>query len=151
MHTLAISQLVVDLTEAARANRIEILRTSRPSLGWRQFGGSGGGTSTLRPDLFVSLGVSDLEWRWFCEVDRDTSHLPALLTKCRRYEAYRRSGREQAEHDSFPMVCWIVPHERRAEQLRTAIDRDRHLTKGLYVVTTTPSRPSAALSGGNRK
>jgi Replication-relaxation len=136
-----------NLIETARAGRAEILNLQAEPRCWRQFGGSGGGTSTLRPDLFVSLGVDDLEWRWFCELDRDTSHLPALLTKCRRYEAYRRSGREQAEHGSFPMVCWIVPNERRAEQLRTAIDRDRHLTKGLYVVTTT-EQSITALSGG---
>lgn len=146
LHTLAIGQLVVDFILAARDNRLELLTCQTEPRCWRQFSGIGGGTTVLRPDLFVALGVDELEWRWFCEIDRGTAHIPAVLRKCHVYETYRHSGREQAEHGSFPLVCWIVPNELRAEQLRQAIDRDRQLTRGLYVVTTT-ERAIAVLSG----
>ena len=70
-------------------------------------------------------------------MDRGTEHLPALIRKCRQYEAYYATGTEQAEHDVFPRPCWIVPDTRRAARLRAAIDSDRRLTATLFVVTTT--------------
>lgn len=135
-HTLAASQLVIDLTLAARHNEVDLLGCQAEPRCWRQFT-SINGLTVLRPDLFVSLGVDEFEHRWFCEVDRGTEHLPAVIRKCRQYEAYYASGSEQARHDVFPRVCWIVPDERRAQRVRKAIDDDQRLTDALFVVTTT--------------
>lgn len=135
-HTLAVSQLVVDITRAARAlNGPDIVGIEPEPRCWRKVLVVSGSFSILRPDLFVSLGVGEFEHRWFIEVDLGSEHLPTLLRKCRAYEAYYRTGTEQAEHDVFPTVLWIMGTRERAERLRDAIDRDGGLTAELFVVT----------------
>jgi hypothetical protein len=101
----------------------------------------------VRPDLFLALGVDEYEHRFFAEVDRGTEHLPTLIRKCHVYESYYRSGLEQAAHGVSPRTCWVVRDEPRALRLRQAIDRDRHLTNQLFVVTVS-SRALAVLAGG---
>jgi hypothetical protein len=112
-----------------------VLETQAEPRSWRTFAGLGG-RLVLRPDAFVVLGVGEYELRWFVEVDRSSESLPVIVRKCRLYADYYQSGKEQAAHGGvFPRVCWIVPDERRAEHVRTAIARDRHLPEGLFVVT----------------
>jgi hypothetical protein len=85
----------------------------------------------------VVLGVGEYELRWFIEIDRASESLPVVVRKCRLYGEYYQSGKEQAAHCGvFPRVCWIVPDERRAEQMRSAIARDKQLPRQLFVVTT---------------
>jgi hypothetical protein len=134
-HTLAVSQLVVDLTIAARAGRCELLGFEGEPTCWRAAGGASG-RQILRPDLFVSLGVGPYEHRFFIEMDRGNEHLPALIRKCRLYDAYYQSGREQASFGVFPRVCWIMPTAERVERLRQAIEHDRRLTSGLFLALT---------------
>jgi len=143
-HTLAITQLVVDVTSAARSGRFELLVCQPEPHCWRQFSWMGA-PATLRPDLFVSLGVGDFEHRWFCEIDNGTEHLPAIQKKCRQYEAYYQSDKEQNAHGVFPTVCWLVQDERRAEALRSTITNDGRLTKGLFRVALQ-SDPVSALT-----
>lgn len=145
-HTLAITQLVIDLTIAARTGSLEVLACQPEPRCWRQFT-SAAGVTVLRPDLFVSIGMDEFEHRWFCEVDRGTEHIPALIRKCRQYEAYYATGAEQADHGVFPRVCWIVSDARRVARLRKGIDADRRLTDPLFVVTTT-DRAIDVLKGG---
>jgi len=134
-HTLAITELVVRVTEAARRGALEILSLQSEPHCHRVYAGLGG-QSVLRPDLFLALGVGELELRWFVEVDRGTESLPVVLSKCRTYAAYYRSGREQAMHGVFPRVCWVVPDETRAARVGQAIARDRKLEVRMFVVTT---------------
>ena len=114
-HTLAISQLVTDLTLAARQGDFELLSVQVEPECWRPVPGLA--RTVLRPDLFVALGVGEFEHRWFVEIDRGTVHLPTLLKKCRLYERYYRAGSEQAEHGVFPRVLWITT-DPRGEALR---------------------------------
>jgi len=81
-HTLAVSQLVVDLILVARASAIEVDDVQPEPACWRRFAGPLGFV-VLRPDLFVALGTKEYEFRWFIEVDRGTEHLPTLMAKCR--------------------------------------------------------------------
>jgi hypothetical protein len=134
-HTLAVSQLVVDITALSRAGGWELLQIQGEPRCWRSYGGVGG-REVLRPDLFLVLGVGDYEHRWFVEVDRGTETLPSLLRKCRSYAAYYASGREQATHEVFPRVLWIVPTTARAARLERALAADRRLPAGLFIVTT---------------
>lgn len=147
-HTLAITQLVIDLIATARAGGLELLVCQPEPRCWRPFT-STSGLTTLRPDLFVSLGVGEFEHRWFCEIDRGTEHLPALIRKCRVYENYYATGTEQAAHGVSPRVCWLVPDTHRANRLRQAIDDDRRLTDALFVVATTDDALQT-LRGGER-
>ena len=146
LHTLAVAQLVVDLTLVTRKNQFDLLVCQAEPRCWRRFSTMGGAT-VLRPDLFLSLGVSEFEHRWFVEVDRGTEHLPALLRKCRLYDAYYRSGREQAAHGVFPRVCWLVPDEERAARLRGAITGDKRLPPELFSVTRS-EEALTVLAGG---
>ena len=147
-HTLAVSQLVVDLTLAARAGRFDILAVEAEPACWRAFGGISG-RQVLRPDLFVSLGVEEYERRYFVEVDRGNEHLPALVRKCRTYEAYYRSGSEQAKHEVFPRVCWLMPSSERAERLQQVVDGAKWLTEGLFLVLPN-DQAIEGLTGGGR-
>lgn len=136
-HTLGISQLVVDLLVAARRGELDVLETQAEPDCWRQFSGLGG-RQWLRPDACVVLGVGEYELRWFIEVDRASESLPVIVRKCRLYAGYYQSGVEQASRGGvFPRVCWVVPDEQRAEQLRAAIARDKQLPETLFVVTTS--------------
>jgi hypothetical protein len=143
-HTLAVSQLAVDLTLAERAGQCEILKLQAEPDCWRTFSGVAGRV-LMRPDMEVTLGIGEYEVGYFIEVDRGTEHLPALLRKCHGYEAYYRSGREQDAHGVFPRVLWIVPDELRAERLRQALQRDHRLTKGLFLISTTDQRLESLL------
>jgi hypothetical protein len=136
-HTLAVSQLIVDVSVAARRGLFDLLDAQAEPRSWRQFSGLGG-QRLLRPDAFLALGVGQYELRWFIEIDRASESLPVIVRKCRLYADYYQSGREQAAHGGvFPRVCWVVPDEGRAERVRQAIERDRTLPERLFVVTTS--------------
>jgi hypothetical protein len=134
-HTLAIAQLVVDVTTASRNQALEVMVLQAEPRCYREFSTMAGRT-LLRPDLFLAIGVGDFEYRWFIEIDRGHESIPVVIRKCRLYETYYQSGKEQAAHGVFPRVCWVVPDERRAEKVRWAIQSDRHLTGQLFEVTT---------------
>ena len=135
-HTLAIGQLVVGLTVAAQQGVCDLLAAEAEPTCWRPFAAVGG-RQVLRPDLYVALGVGSYEHRFFVEIDRGTESLPVVLRKCRVYDAYYRSGTEQAKHGVFPRACWVVPDEQRAARLRQAIDSSRDLTDRLFTVTVS--------------
>jgi hypothetical protein len=135
-HTLAASQLAVDVSVAAQAGTLELLSLQAEPACWRRAADLHG-RRWLRPDAFLVLGVGGYELRWFCEVDQATESIVTVLGKCRLYVAYRQTGREQAEGGVFPRVCWITPDETRAERLREAIEHDRQLPAQLFVVTTS--------------
>ncbi len=135
-HTLAVSQLVVDVALAARAGLLDVLTLMAEPECWRDFG-SLGGRRMLRPDAFFNLGVNEYELRWFIEVDRASESLPTIIRKCRLYAEYYQSGIEQARNDGvFPRVLWTTPDEVRAERVRRAIAYDKRLPSGLFTVTT---------------
>jgi hypothetical protein len=137
-HTLAVSQLVVDVNVAARTGLLDVLHVQAEPQCWRAVAGMSG-RLVLRPDAFLTLGVGEYELRWFIEVDRSSESLPVIVRKCRLYADYYQSGQEQAAHGGvFPRVCWVVPDDTRAERVRAAIARDRSLPDRLFIVTTSP-------------
>ena len=135
-HTLAISQLVVDVTLAARRNELELLRCQSEPRCWRPF--SPLSRLTLRPDLYLAIAANGYELHWFCEIDRASESIPTLIKQCRQYHDYYQTGKEQAQNNGiFPRVCWIVPDDHRAERLRDALARRRELPDRLFVITTS--------------
>lgn len=135
-HTLAVTQLVVDLMVTGRTGRLEMLELVPEPNCWRRYAGAERHT-VLRPDLAVTLGVSEYEYRWFVEVDLGTEHLPTLLVKCRTYDDYYRTGIEQGVHGVFPRVCWIMPTPQRAEDLKHKLNASDRLLPAMFAVTTT--------------
>lgn len=136
-HRLAVAETHIRLLEASRDHRWELLRVQLEPASWRPFLTIGGARSVLKPDLYAVTAVGDFEDHWFIEVDRGTESLPTLLRKCAQYEAYRATGAEQRDHGVFPLVLWLLPDDRRAEQLRTAIRQARGLDEQLYRLTTS--------------
>jgi hypothetical protein len=144
-HTLAIGQVVVDLGVAARRGGFEVEEIQTEPRCWRRFGGVGT-QSLLRPDLFVSLGIGELEHRWFVEVDLGTEHVTTLVRKCQLYIRYYQSGLEQQRHDVFPRVCWMLPSEQRAGRFGRALESSGNHVEGLFVLTV-PERVLGKLIG----
>jgi len=136
LHTLAITDLVVELTAAARRGQLELLGLQAEPTCWRTSTTPMGVATILRPDLFVAIGLGEYEHRLFLEVDLGTEHLPTLLRKCAAYEAYYRSGTEQHHHDVFPRVLWQMHSQERADRLRQAVEHDHSLTASLFTINT---------------
>lgn len=147
LHTLAVAETIVSITEASRLRRFDLLALQPEPHCWRQLPGMVSG-KVLRPDLFVNVGIGDFEHRWFIEVDLGTEHLPTLMRKCQAYETYFQSGQEQAEHGVFPKVLWQMHQQKRADHLQQAITSTSRLTDGLFTVVTT-DKTIDALTGGS--
>ncbi len=142
-HTVAVAELFVAVTERIRTvDDAEILDVQAEPDCWRDFGGIDG-RHTLRPDLYLSIGLDELEHRWFIEIDRATEHLPAILRKSTVYDRYYRTGIEQEREGNFPRVMWATITEKRvdaiartlaASTLTTALFRTVTLDEGIEVL-----------------
>jgi len=135
-HTLDIADTHVRLREAARAGAFELLSVEVEPACWRRFLGTGGGRETLRPDLYVISARGEFEYCWFLEIDRGREGPSALQRKCRRYQSYRSSGKEQQRAGTFPLVVWVTPDNQRARAVEKAIRSARSLTQELFRVVS---------------
>jgi hypothetical protein len=122
-HTLAVGDVHLALRDLHRRGERQLLELQLEPASWRFYLGAGGERLTLKPDLYAVTATDAYEDHCFLEVDRGTESLPALLAQCQRYQAYRRSGQEQARLGVFPIVIWLVSDVARAERLRRAIRR----------------------------
>jgi hypothetical protein len=136
LHTLAITDLALTVIEATRASDLEILTLETEPDCWRSWIGAAGSVEWLKPDLHLVTANSDYEAHAFVEIDRDTAHLPAIVRKCVTYQRYWATGIEQARDDLFPAVVWVVPSERRAARIRSAISTEPSLSTDLFHVVT---------------
>jgi hypothetical protein len=105
---------------------------------WREFR-VGRKTAALKPDLFVTVGVGDLEVRWFVEVDLSTESLVRVRTKCQTYLDYYATGIETDLHGVFPKVAWITPDQRRQHQIRDVVASMPAPASEMFTVTTAAS------------
>ena len=119
-------------------------------LSWRRYTGPGGEAHLIRPDLTACVVGHDAEGvfedRWFLEVDMGTESIPTVLAKCRRYQAYYRTGIEQAAHGAFPRVLWILhgPHAvERHRALARHLSRTSTLEQRLFRLTSAADLPTA--------
>jgi hypothetical protein len=142
-HTLAVSQLLVDVIVAARSAQLDLLDYASEPRSWRSFAVYGA-RQQVRPDAYLVLGVAEFELRWFVEVDRSSESLPVIQRKCQAYADYYQSGQEQARSGGvFPRVCWVTPDEERATRLRQVIAGDDRLPDRLFVVATSVNSTDA--------
>jgi hypothetical protein len=124
-HTIAITEAVVGLRVAHRAGLLELIEIQTEPRCHRSYLLGFGGSATLKPDLFVRLGIGAYEDRLFVEIDQATEGSGTIATKSAAYLQHYRSGSEQAESGVYPGVLWLVPSEGRAEQLRRILARQR--------------------------
>jgi hypothetical protein len=120
-HVLACTQVVVDLHAAATRGELDVIEIQQEPVSHRVFLGAWGARLSVKPDLFVRVGVGALEDRWFAEVDLGTEHAGTLLAKAKRYQMHYRSGSEQSQHGVYPKVVFAVPDIRRAGQVEQVL------------------------------
>jgi len=133
-HTLAVAELYVCLVEEDRAGRLELLSFEvEPT---RIYVSALGRTVTLKPDALVQFAAGDEELLSFCEIDLGTEGRGALLRKCRAYIDYYRTGREQAEQQTFPRVVWIAPTQARAAFIANLVAELPPLARHVFACTT---------------
>jgi hypothetical protein len=144
-HTLAISEVAVQMQELSRETGLELLSLQTEPDCWRSFLGDGGQPETLRPDLYVVLANSSFEQHAYVEVDLATEHAPQLLRKCRLYARYASSGTAERDAGVVPRTLWVTPTTARARFIERVISGDRQPQSDLFeVVAGDPSRTIAA-------
>lgn len=153
-HVLAVADVYVDLVEAERIDRVELLAFEAEPPCWRKFPGGNGESVMLKPDAFVRLGLGELERSAFVEVDLGTESGPTIARKCGVYAAYWRSGIEQQRHGVFPSVLWLANNERglaRITEVLRRLPRDvQHIFEvallGDALTTLTTTAPGGRMS-----
>ncbi|WP_172209931.1 replication-relaxation family protein, partial [Pseudolactococcus hodotermopsidis] len=113
-HTLAITEIYVQLTEIARKNPNFTLDLFlfEPTC-WRGWLDALGGQMRLKPDSFAEISLHDYVDSYFIEVDKSTESLNRIVNKCKQYIRYYNTGFEQKHNNVFPLVLWIAPDEKR--------------------------------------
>ncbi|MBW4077749.1 MAG: hypothetical protein HIU84_04415 [Acidobacteria bacterium] len=147
-HTLAVAEVVISLQEVANGAEIKLAHLQVEPECWRSYLGPSGETRWLKPDLAVVTESGGFEDHWFMEVDRATEPPNRVIKKCRQYEEYRRSDREQAKHGVFPAVVWVVPNVRRRDQIRERLASEVANADWLFTVVT-PSDLGALVVAGS--
>jgi hypothetical protein len=145
-HTLAIAETHLALRDAAAGGAFELIRVEVEPACWRSYLTASGARERVRPDLYVISARGDLEYCWFLEIDLGTEHKPTLISKCRQYEAYWRSGSEQKRSGTFPLVVWVTPDGKRAREVEAALAAARSLKRELFKVV--PSSQLVELFAG---
>lgn len=135
-HTLAVAEIYVELVEAQRRGRGELLAFDPEPACWRRYPGPYGAQLVLKPDAHVRLGVGEFELAWLLEVDLATETPVTIVRKARRHLDYYRSGVERRSTGISPRVAWIAPDEQRAAAIRLALGTLRVETHQLFVVAT---------------
>ncbi|MEV7757846.1 replication-relaxation family protein [Microbacterium sp. NPDC089180] len=135
-HTLGVVDVHVALIAQTRRTGTQLECVAIEAEAWRSFFTAHGTTTILKPDLYAHLATAEFDDYWYIEWDAGSESIPVVLAKCRTYAAYKATGRAQAEHGVFPRVLWIVPSQRRAERLTSAIHRYPELPNRLFTVIT---------------
>lgn len=148
LHCLAIGDTHLELNSLATRDGISSIEVALEPACWRTYAGPGGESRSLQPDLGVTIQGADYEDRYFLEVDMGTESIPTLLAKSSQYDTYRRTGTEQASHEVFPMICWLMlgaKADTRASQLRQTL-RSKGYPDGMFHICTR-DQLSLALTG----
>lgn len=155
-HTLAVTETRVLLTELARQDGLHALELTGEPAAWRDHLGPYGQKVTLKPDLHLYARTSEREYYAFLEVDRATENPGRIIRQCWRYDAYYRSGLEQQSVGVFPVVIWICPNAKRADQILRYLGEhttpahegnDQKLIQEMFLVTTMDDLPDTIRAG----
>lgn len=136
-HLLAIAESRIIAGETVRAVTGASLIVQTEPTCWRTYLGPHGQQLTLRPDLHLTVTTSRYNDSYFVEVDRATENPARVIATCWQYLQYRHTGAEQKAHGVFPAVLWIVPTQKRGEQLRTHIAAAELPSNMFHVLTLT--------------
>jgi hypothetical protein len=144
---VAVSELYVGLREIEKKCAMELIAYDTEPICWRRYFGPGGSRSVVKPDALVVVGVDDLEYRYFVEMDCATEHSPQIIAKAKTYIRYWQSGREQAETGIFPFVLWVAPDANRAAFMIDALSTLPAEYWQLFLVTTAEEAVARIATG----
>lgn len=148
-HTLAVTELAVQLVEHSRAGRFELLDLQSEPGCWRAFLGAHGRREILKPDLYVVTAVDGYEDHWFLELDLGTEHPPVVARKALVYQRYAATGAHQAAHEVFPATVWVVLNESRRAALERALASTPGLSAEVFRVITSEAFRDTIRAGGD--
>lgn len=149
-HSIAVTECYLALRMLDAASRLELIGFEAEPWCWRSYFGPGGAPQTLRPDAFVITASGEWEDRWYLEVDRSTESPGRIRDKADNYIRYWQSGKEQANADVFPKVLFVVPDERRLNQLVGVLSQLPAEHWKLFQVTTTAAFAETMESGAGK-
>lgn len=149
VHTLLVTELVVQVHERTAHGELEVAGTEWEPSCWRAYASSIATTATLRPDLFLVLAGPHHSDRWFVEVDRATERPARIRAKARRYLDYFQTGTEQQRHGVFPRVVWTAPDEARRDLLARTLHGLEPVAKRLFVVWLFEEAAGRLVAEGN--
>jgi len=134
-HRLSISGLYVELVEAERSDRLELMRFEAEPTAWRSFTGAHGAPVRLKPDAYIQVGLGEYLDGYFVEIDLATESPAVIARKAAVYRSYWQTGREQARSDGvFPLVAFLVPTTARAQVVAEVLGRQPVDVRQLYRV-----------------
>lgn len=148
-HTLAVTELAVQLNQAHRQGHFEHVHLVPEPGNWRRFMGAHGRPEILKPDLTAITAAGDYEDHWFLERDLGTEHPPVVARKALVYERYAQTGLAQADQGVLPAVLWVVSTRARQIALERALRRTRGLTPGVHRVITEVEFLPTVLAGSD--
>lgn len=131
-HTLAITELHVQLTQADRAGQLELVAFDPEPCSWR----SSSGGRVVKPDAFVITATGEFEHIWFVEIDLATEGRRTIHGKLTTYLAHHATGIEQRAHDVFPKVVWLTPTPERARTITTVVNTLPEHQRGIFTTAT---------------
>ena len=135
-HTLSVAECAVQLHTLCRESEdMELVAVDSEPSCWRFFRDNGQACQ-LKPDLFVVTNYDDYEDRWFIEIDLGTESPTQVVEKCKMYRRYFYTGKEQEEHEVFPLVVWIVKDSTRKERLKQYIREGLPRQPRMFTVIT---------------
>jgi len=128
-HSLAVSELYVQLVEAERAGVLELADYRTEPVSWlpNRLGGF------LKPDAYLLLRLGDVEDAWAVEVDRATESLNTLRRKLLVYVDFANAG-QVGPDDVTPRVLVTVPGVKRLEAVNMLVkDLPEPASQLLYI------------------
>ena len=130
-HSLRIADIRVIYEQLSHGKEVGLIQTEPHC--WRDWIGAYSAPAILKPDLYVETADPDYDYYYFVEADLDNEHTPAIARKAAVYQAYRDTGREQARLGGvFPLVLWVAPDQRRADQIMATIRDDLKCDERLH-------------------
>lgn len=147
-HTLAVSEISLQLTELCREQDITLSTLQPEPECWRSYSEHSTHLS-LKPDLYAVTVSGEYEDRWFFEVDLDTESPAKVVEKCQRYHQYYRTGLEQKASGVFPLTVWVVPDQGRRGRLSDAIRAAFDKQPRLFAIITGDELAHLVRYGGD--
>jgi len=130
-HSLAGSELYVQLVEQARAGSLSLVGfRAEPACWWRD-----GEGKWIKPDAYVVVSDGDIEDSWAIEVDMATESLPTLRRKLVGYLDLVERGEKGPDEEVLPRVLVSVPDKQRCRAVRQLVRGLPPPADELFVVT----------------